>query len=625
MLVLLYDDSQDAPGRSRTPSDVSGEYCHDCKRSFKSKALYNRHCLSCTVQRPIAKQQSTAAPAVVRPVPSPQASYGTASNPPSRIICRLGGCGRSFRSEVALEQHRRDGHNDLDCGADGRGSKSQSQTTPDQHMKANDSLLCDVGICGKLFQSKAQLVEHKKNSHAVSGQVPPASQPTQSHPAPTAPAASIQAAPNQASKASSLVTAPSNAANGGLICGMNGCPRVFKSEAGLKQHKIDSHSVGGRGLDLLGKDKWMLPQSSRNQLQNAGPYRPSGRAPQQSRGGRHTTPAPTVSVPRHVQAPPAAQQSSWNPARASLPPVHVLNGPSIGVPADINQANDLQGKIMRLLITADIAIQHDGKIVYDGVVWVRVGVDRQNEVASKFDELVHLRKLSKQAQAKQHISRPTVFQEDFVSDYPGSDFEQLPEPWDGSLSVVALCCSKVISETRCEEVVKIAAVDVLTGRPLMSYLVCTSATEKVQDWRATLTGLSSFQDLEAARTRRFKIFKGWMAARTALGKFVDQNTVILGYNLRSDLDALRIRHGRCVDLVKLIEKAAEHRPLSRGQLRLEALLRDLLEVHLPTDPFGRDCLQDAFAVRGLALFSIKHNDKFVKYVKEKAREYERLG
>ncbi|KAL1606757.1 hypothetical protein SLS60_004164 [Paraconiothyrium brasiliense] len=306
-----------------------------------------------------------------------------------------------------------------------------------------------------------------------------------------------------------------------------------------------------------------------------------------------------------------------------IPPASASNVLSVGGPAEIEQANELQGKIMRMLITADIAIQHDGKIVYDGAAWIRIGVARHSEAIGMIDELVHLRKLSNQGQAKQHVSHPTTFAPDFVGEYPSSDFEQLNEPQDGSLRAVALCCSKILLESHCEEIVKIAAVDVLTGRPLMSYLVCTDPTDKVQDWRTSLTGLSHLQDFEAARLQRFKVLKGWTAARAALSKFVDQNTILLGYNLRSDLDALRIRHGRCVDLIKLVEKAAENRPLSKQQLRLETLLRDLLKVQVRNDQFGRDCLQDAFAVRGLTLWIVREKDKFVQYAKEKALDYQR--
>jgi hypothetical protein len=413
---------------------------------------------------------------------------------------------------------------------------------------------------------------------------------------------------------SSGATTPT-AANITLICGIDSCPRNFRSEAGLKQHKIDSHGLGGRVLDIHGEDSWMLPQNVRNQLRDAGGLRSSGLAYQQTRGGRRAAPAPAVSVPRHLQGSPAGQQPLRNPVRAPMPPAKASIGLDIGGPLEIDQANELQSKIMRMLITADIAIRHDGKIVYDGVAWTRIGVVRQGAVVGMIDDLVHLRRLGRPGQARQHVSHPTTFERDFVGEYPSSDFEQLPEPRDGSLRVVVLCCSKLLLENRCEEVVKMAAVDVLTGRPLMTYLVCTDSTEKVRDWRTKLTGLSSFHDFEAARAQRFKILKGWTAARAALGKFVDQNTILVGYNLRSDLDTLRIRHGRCVDLIKLVEKAAEG-SLSRGQLRLEHLLRDLPEITLKTGPFGRDCLQDAFAVRELVLWCLKQKE---------AREIQRSG
>lgn len=494
------------------------------------------------------------------------------------------------------------------------------------HRKASHVVLCDTENCGEPFRSEAELVRHKKENHSV--KAPRAAKTEELPLVPTAPIAIPQAATTQSPAPPPSGSVASPAAPATLACGVRGCSRVFRSEPGLIQHKRDSHGVGGQGLDLHGRDSWMLSQNVRNQLRDAGLLRPSGSGPQQPRrqppsGGR-AVPRPAADVSSLTRG-PTTQQRAQNLAPAAVTSTNASKALSPIGSAEIEQGNELQRVIMRMLMTADIAIHHDGKIVYDGVPWIRIGIARQDEYVSFLDQLVHLRKLSKQGQAKQHVAHPTTFEADFIGDYPSKDFEQLPAPRPGSLNVVVLSCSKLMLEDRREEVVKVAAVDVMTGRPLLNYLVSVDPTEKVRDWRTSTTGLSSFRDFETARLQKFKVFKGWTAVRAALGKFVDQHTIVIGYNLRSDLDALRIRHGRCIDLIKLVEKAGGQGPLSKRQLQLDTLLRDLRKVQFQADLFGRDCLQDAYAIRELTLWSIKQKDDFVKYAKAKSLEYQRVA
>lgn len=131
--------------------------------------------------------------------------------------------------------------------------------------------------------------------------------------------------------------------------------------------------------------------------------------------------------------------------------------------------------------------------------------------------------------------------------------------------------------------------------------------------------------MEAARRDGFKVFKGWEAAKAALYKFIDTQTIIVGHNLRGDLDALRMVHGRSVDIAKTVEKAAGA-PLSKRQLSLETLCRDLPAAHLTIHPkFGCDALQNAFAIREVATWVLKNENKLSKWAKARANELDMLN
>ncbi|KAF2029068.1 hypothetical protein EK21DRAFT_101426 [Setomelanomma holmii] len=289
------------------------------------------------------------------------------------------------------------------------------------------------------------------------------------------------------------------------------------------------------------------------------------------------------------------------------------------------QAQYITGKMLRLLIQSDILIHHDGKMNVSGIDWTRIGFSKQSDVVAMFDGMCHLPKafqgeylpapkaLSDEHADLEHVWDTTEFQ-------PSPDRDR-PKP---GLGVVALACSKVLLPNCLQEVVKIAAVDLVTCRILMTHLVCTDPNMKVADWRSTETGLFSWKDMEQTRLNGFKVLKGWAAARAALWKFVDKETIIVGHNLRSDLDSLRMIHGRGVDIAKVAEKAAKG-PLSKVQVGLDSLCRDYSKVMLKSDPeYGRDALMDAFALRETGLWIIKNKEKFEKEIRQKSIDYQRI-
>lgn len=366
----------------------------------------------------------------------------------------------------------------------------------------------------------------------------------------------------------------------------------------------------------------MLNARERERLKQEGLLRaPSGPA-YGHKGSRAPTRAPQPLALRPSIVPPGERPA---PAQNHMPPVQASGVPAItsmGSAADMEQAKQIQVRALRLLIQSDIFIHYYGGMTVGGICWTRISVAKQPEVVGMLDNMCHLPKMLQ----GEYVPAPKAFMDEYKVYYDLADFEPCPvqDPVKPCLGVVVLSCSKVVLEGGRLEVVKIAAIDLVTCGILMNHLVCTDPRAHVTDWRSTVTGISSWLDMEAARNAGYKIFKGWSAARAALQKYVDSGTIIVGHNLRSDLDALRIVHGRAIDITKVVETAASG-PLSKAQLALDSLCRDYTERNLPSHAVhGRDCLVDAFAIREFLLWSIKNKKKFEKIAKQKSVDYQRI-
>lgn len=420
----------------------------------------------------------------------------------------------------------------------------------------------------------------------------------------------------------SLATSAPATDTGTHICNANSCGKTFRSEAGLKQHKIDIHGVGGQKLDISGRDSWMLNARERERLKQEGLLRaPSGPA-YGHKGSSTLTRSPQPLAFRPPKVPPGERPA---PAQHRMPPFQASGAPTItsmGSAADMEQAKQIQVQALRLLIQSDIFIHYDGGMTVGGICWTRISVAKQPEVVGTLDNMCHLPKMLQ----GEYVPAPKTFMDEYKAYYDLADFESCParDPGKPCLGVIALSCSKVVLEGGRLEVVKIAAIDLVTCGILMNHLVCTDPRAHVTDWRPTVTGISSWLDMEAARQAGYKIFKGWSAARVALQKYVDSGTIIVGHNLRSNLDALRIVHGRAIDIAKVVEKAANG-PLSKAQLALDSLCRDYTERNLPNHAVhGRDCLVNAFAIREFVLWTIKNKEKLGKIAKQKSLDYQRI-
>ncbi|USP81257.1 hypothetical protein yc1106_08531 [Curvularia clavata] len=402
--------------------------------------------------------------------------------------------------------------------------------------------------------------------------------------------------------------APSVANTDRHFCNVKGCDKSFRSDAGLTQHKKDVHGIGGRKLDLEGRDSWML-----------GSRRGS---PASSRAPSLTVHKLNISKPNHLFGPAPQVPQSHKPAAhpAAHQAVMQMNT-NIGSIADIEQAKEIHHRALRLLIQSDIFIR-PGSIVVDDISWSRVPCANQGQLLNTLDTMCHL---PKQLQGE-YLPGPKTFKDEQQASYSLAEFTSFSarDPGKPGLGAVVLICSKVALSDDRQEVVKIAAVDCITGAIIMNHLVCTDPQLSVTDWRSSVTGLSSWHDMEAARQAGYKVFKGWLGARAALGKYVDSETIILGYNLRADLDILRIMHGRGVDIVKVVEKAGNG-AFAKQQLALDSLCRDTtIKVPGVYAKHGRDPLMDAFAVRELFLWAIKNQKGLETMAKKRVADYQNV-
>ncbi|KAI4645286.1 hypothetical protein J4E93_006086 [Alternaria ventricosa] len=508
----------------------------------------------------------------------------------------------------------------------------------DGASSSSDSVDSDVGIkcsdCKRTFRSMGHYNNHMLGCTPVSTttqvrEVIPATASGSSSLTVNHMRAETPRLPTPRAPISSNVSPAPTSNPAAFACNTRGCDRSFRSEAGLKQHKQDAHGVGGQALNLAGSDSWMLSNRERERMRQEGllQHTPSPRG----RGGQGGRPTPrgAPSGPRAAPSStrPSVQQQQSAFARpmpqqphlpAQMPPAPIST--NMGGVAELEQAKSIQAKTLRLLLQSDVFILHDGKVNACDIMWTRIGVAKQYDVVTMLDGLCHLPKMLQ----GEYIPPPKALKEDYKATYLSSEFQTSPERnmAKPGLGAVAISCSKILLANGCPEVVKIAAVDLISCRVLMNHLVCTDPHAKVKDWYSSVTGLFSWNDMEGARKSGYKIFKGWSAARDALHRFVDKETIIVGYNLRSDLDALRMIHGRAIDIAKVVEKAAQG-PLSKAQLALDGLCRDFPAIKLKSDPeYGRDSLMNAFAVREFGLWALKNTDKLSSLAKKRSREYQ---
>ncbi|RDW72595.1 uncharacterized protein DSM5745_07767 [Aspergillus mulundensis] len=153
------------------------------------------------------------------------------------------------------------------------------------------------------------------------------------------------------------------------------------------------------------------------------------------------------------------------------------------------------------------------------------------------------------------------------------------------------------------DVVRLNAVDFLTGEILVDIFV--QPEDNVIAWRTRYSGVS--YPLLRKMVKEGRSVRGWQAARQLLWDHMDQQTILIGHNLKCDLDVLGMAHARIVDSV-LLSRHAVGRSCRRS-FALRNLAHDFLGRTIQAGDSGHDCLEDTFATREVVLWCLRNPEE----------------
>lgn len=169
----------------------------------------------------------------------------------------------------------------------------------------------------------------------------------------------------------------------------------------------------------------------------------------------------------------------------------------------------------------------------------------------------------------------------------------------------------------------ITAIDFLTGEVLINSYVAPTAP--ATNWLTPVTGITP-EAMDAAIVDG-KAFLSNDAARRALDKFLDKDTVVIGHAIQHDLRALNLLHGRIVDTSVVTAEAVFSNFSSKTTLPriwgLKTLAKDLLGIDIQPE-LAHNPLEDAVATREVLIWCLR-GPECLKAWAEKARSsFERV-
>ncbi|KAL1855595.1 hypothetical protein Plec18170_004317 [Paecilomyces lecythidis] len=176
---------------------------------------------------------------------------------------------------------------------------------------------------------------------------------------------------------------------------------------------------------------------------------------------------------------------------------------------------------------------------------------------------------------------------------PSSAARRLP-----ARPAVVLDCEMVEVNYTTSEVVRLCAVDFLTGSVLIDTYVMPHG--KITDYRTRYSGVTPSMLSKMAMV-------GWAAARAELYKFIDESTVLIGQSLNHDLDVLRVVHFNIIDTAIVTQMAVG--PECNRRWGLKALCSAFLDREIQNKKTGHDCLEDVFATREVLLWCLRSPEK----------------
>lgn len=285
-----------------------------------------------------------------------------------------------------------------------------------------------------------------------------------------------------------------------------------------------------------------------------------------------------------------------------------------------------------------------GPIVCKGITYSQIPKLFQNPIlqalASRCHPLSHLKRhhyTIKNADGQKFKVVPSASTSVSVSGDSTNRFSNLPNASKGSRTrkAVVLDCEMVGMTDGTSEVVSVSALDFITGDVLVDTLVKPHDMSAVQAWRTQIHGIRPSVINSAQKKKGALLHNGWKAARAALFRHMDVDTILVGHALQSDLDVLRIWHDRIVDSQILASDAV----VSGGepqceeetrfhQLGLHTLCKELAGFGIRQDaPEGHgnkthDAREDTLATREVVLWCLQNKAALASWADKTREAYE---
>lgn len=208
---------------------------------------------------------------------------------------------------------------------------------------------------------------------------------------------------------------------------------------------------------------------------------------------------------------------------------------------------------------------------------------------------------------------------------PTYEFRETP-PLDrqtgGSCQAIAIDCEMVGVRHGRQALAFLSAIDVLTGRLLISRYVVPS--EEVVDWRSKISGIT--EDIMTSAVCSGAAFNNWREARDKLWELMDESTILVGQSLNFDLEVLGICHAKIVDTAILTAETVFPSIISTEPLprmwSLKSLARDFLSLEIQNSTLGHNAVEDAYAARDIAIWCIRNPEELRLWAESARRQEE---
>ncbi|RAH57411.1 hypothetical protein BO85DRAFT_459482 [Aspergillus piperis CBS 112811] len=159
----------------------------------------------------------------------------------------------------------------------------------------------------------------------------------------------------------------------------------------------------------------------------------------------------------------------------------------------------------------------------------------------------------------------------------------------------------------------LAAVDFLTGEVLVDSYV--NPQRKIFNWCTRYSGIT-FRAMKKAIANGDAL-RGWMGARRALWDYIDSDTVLIGHDIKNDLNCLGMIHPKIVDSTILTAEAVFRPRWETQRFRrtwsLKTLSRVFLDRSIQDGSKGHSALQDAVATKDIVIFCLEQPEYLKKW------------